>query len=192
MEFIIRKAKEEDAKEIAYVNTYTWLTTYKGLMPDELLEERVKTIDDRVPKIINAIKTKDNFYVALDGNKVVGIMSYGKSRNQDYIDSGEIKSIYILKDYQGLGLGKSLFMTGIKELLNMGFNSMILNVLEGNDAFLFYQKYGGKKVSEKIDDFGGTILKENVMYFDNLEDIYSKFNNSFIYYFSICVNYILI
>ena len=177
MEFIIRKAKEEDAKEIAYVNAYTWLTTYKGLMPDELLEERVKTIDDRVPKIINAIKTKDNFYVALDNNKVVGIMSYGKSRNQDYIDSGEIKSIYILKDYQGLGLGKSLFMTGIKELLNMGFNSMILNVLEGNDAFLFYQKYGGKKVSEKIDDFGGTILKENVMYFDNLEDIYSKFNN---------------
>lgn len=177
MEFIIRKAKEEDAKDIAYVNTYTWLTTYKGLMPDELLEERVKTIDDRVPKIINAIKTKDNFYVALDGNKVVGIMSYGKSRNQDYIDSGEIKSIYILKDYQGLGLGKSLFMTGIKELLNMGFNSMILNVLEGNDAFLFYQKYDGKKVSEKIDDFGGTILKENVMYFDNLEDIYSKFNN---------------
>ena len=177
MEFIIRKAKEEDAKDIAYVNTYTWLTTYKGLMPDELLEERVKTIDDRVPKIINAIKTKDNFYVALDGNKVVGIMSYGKSRNQDYIDSGEIKSIYILKDYQGLGLGKSLFMTGTKELLNMGFNSMILNVLEGNDAFLFYQKYDGKKVSEKIDDFGGTILKENVMYFDNLEDIYSKFNN---------------
>lgn len=177
MEFIIRKAKEEDAKDIAYVNAYTWLTTYKGLMPDELLEERVKTIDDRVPKIINAIKTKDNFYVALDNNKVVGIMSYGKSRNQDYIDSGEIKSIYILKDYQGLGLGKSLFMTGIKELLNMGFNSMILNVLEGNDAFLFYQKYGGKKVSEKIDDFGGTILKENVMYFDNLEDIYSKLNN---------------
>ena len=177
MEFIIRKAKEEDAKEIAYVNAYTWLTTYKGLMPDELLEERVKKIDDRVPKIINAIKTKDNFYVALDGNKVVGIMSYGKSRNQDYIDSGEIKSIYILKDYQGLGLGKSLFMTGTKELLNMGFNSMILNVLEGNDAFLFYQKYDGKKVSEKIDDFGGTILKENVMYFDNLEDIYSKFNN---------------
>lgn len=177
MEFIIRKAKEEDAKDIAYVNAYTWLTTYKGLMPDELLEERVKTIDDRVPKIINAIKTKDNFYVALVDNKVVGIMSYGKSRNQDYIDSGEIKSIYILKDYQGLGLGKSLFMTGIKELLNMGFNSMILNVLELNDAFLFYQKYGGKKVSEKIDDFGGTILKENVMYFDNLEDIYSNFNN---------------
>ena len=177
MEFIIRKAKEEDAKDIAYVNTYTWLTTYKGLMPDELLEERVKTIDERVPKIINAIKTKDNFYVALDDNKVVGIMSYGKSRNQDYIDSGEIKSIYILKDYQGLGLGKSLFMTGIKELLNMGFNSMILNVLERNDAFGFYQKYGGKKVSEKIDDFGGTILKENVMYFGNLEDIYSKFNN---------------
>lgn len=177
MKFIIRKAKLEDAKDIAYVNTYTWLTTYKGLMPDELLEERVKTIDDRVPKIINAIKTKDNFYVALVDNKVVGIMSYGKSRNQEYMDAGEIKSIYILKDYQGLGLGKSLFMTGIKELLNMGFNSMILNVLEGNGAILFYQKYSGKKVSEKIDDFGGTILKENVMYFDNLEDIYSKFND---------------
>ena len=46
-----------------------------------------------------------------------------------------------------------------------------------DNAYTYYQKYGGRKVSEKIDDFGGTILKENVMYFDNLEDIYSKFND---------------
>ena len=176
MDIVIRKAKETDARGIVEVNAYTWFTTYKGLMPDELLENRIKTIDDRVSKTANSIKEKDNAFVALDGYKVIGIMSYGKSRNENYPDSGEIYSIYILKDYQGLSLGKKLFMIGINELISKGYNSMILNVLDGNDTIKFYEKYCGVKVGEKKDNFGDTILIENIMYFDNLEEIFLKFN----------------
>ena len=103
-------------------------------------------------------------------------MSYGKSRNEEYPESGEIYSIYILEEYQGLGLGKKLFMIGINELINEGYNTMILNVLNGNNTIKFYEKYCGKKVGEKRDNFGDTILTESIMHFDNLEDIYSKFN----------------
>lgn len=177
MDITIRKAKESDARGIVEVNTYTWVTTYKGLMPDELLEKRVNTIDDRVPKTANSIREKDNAYVALDGDKVIGIMSYGKSRNENYPESGEIYSIYILNDYQGLGLGKKLFMIGINELIVKGYNSMILNVLDGNNTIKFYEKYCGVKVGEKHENFGDTILSENIMYFENLEEIYSKFND---------------
>ena len=48
MDILMRKAKQSDARGIVEVNTYTWLTTYKGLMPDEILDNRVKTIEDRV------------------------------------------------------------------------------------------------------------------------------------------------
>ena len=176
MDILMRKAKQSDARGIVEVNTYTWLTTYKGLMPDEILDNRVKTIEDRVSKTANSIREKDNAYVVIDNDKVIGIMSYGKSRNEEYPESGEIYSIYILEEYQGLGLGKKLFMIGINELINEGYNTMILNVLNGNNTIKFYEKYCGKKVGEKQDNFGDTILTESIMHFDNLEDIYSKFN----------------
>lgn len=176
MSIIIRKAKESDARGIVEVNTYTWLSTYKGLMPDELLENRIMTIDDRVPKTAKSIKENDNAYVAIDNNKIIGIMSYGKSRNDKYPESGEIYSIYVLKEYQGFGIGKKLFMIGINELINKGYHTMILNVLNGNSTINFYEKYCGKKVGEKQDSFSNTILTESIMYFENLEDIYSKFN----------------
>ena len=175
MNIEIRKAKEIDAGGIVLVYTYTWETTYKGLIPDEILENRRNTIEDRIPTTANSIKEKDNAYVAVDGNKIVGIMTYGKSRDNNYPDSGEIYSIYVLKEYQGLGIGKDLFMNGIKELINKGYNNMILNVLIGNKTINFYEKYSGIKVGQRQDNFGTTVLTENIMYFDNLKDIYLRF-----------------
>ena len=69
------------------------------------------------------------------------------------------------------------FMIGINELINEGYNTMILNVLNGNNTIKFYEKYCGKKVGEKQDSFDDTILTEIIMYFEDLEDIYSKYNS---------------
>lgn len=175
MNISIRKGNENDARGVVEVNTYTWLTSYKGLIPDEVLENRVKSMDERVLKIANSIREKDNLYIAVDNEKVVGIMTYGKSRNDNYAECGEIYSLYVLDKYQGLGIGKKLFMIGIEELIKNGFNSIILNILDGNKTIAFYEKFGGKKVGSKQDDFGGTKLTENIMYFDNLNKIYSDF-----------------
>ncbi len=175
MNIKIRKATEQDARGITEVNTYTWLTTYKGIIPDDILENRLKTMEERIIKTAKAIKNKqDDFYVALIDNKIVGIMCYGKSRNKDYPDCGEIYAIYVLKEYQGYHIGTKLFLTGIKQLKNAGFNNMILNVLEGNPAIKFYEKFGGIKKGfqqELLSDFN---LKENIMYFTNLEKIYNE------------------
>ena len=104
-------------------------------------------------------------------------MTYGESRNSQYPNSGEIYSLYVLKEYQGHGLGKDLFMLGIKELINKGYTSMILNVLDGNKTIYFYEKYGGKKVSTKQAEFHDIEITEHVMYYENLKDIYKEFNN---------------
>lgn len=176
---IIRKALSSDARSIIELTTYTWLTTYKGLMPDELLESRLNTIDERTQQTKESLEKKilekrNNTFVAEVDGKVVGMLGYGKSRNENYSDSGEIYAIYVLKDYQGYGIGKKLFMTGIKTLIEQGYNSMILNVLEGNKTIHFYEKYGGKNVDSKTDNFAGVDLTENVMFFDNLKKIYNE------------------
>lgn len=43
---------------------------------------------------------KNNFYVAEVDNKIVGVLTYGKSRNDNYSSCGEINAIYVLSDYQ--------------------------------------------------------------------------------------------
>lgn len=173
MNIAIRKAVPEDARGIVEVNTYTWLTTYKGLMPDKLLEDRLKNMEERIPIIENNIKEKkSNLYVAESDEKIVGIMSYGKSKDDKYTNSGEIYTLYVLEEYQGLGIGKKLFLKALEDLIDNGYNSMVLNVLDGNKTIDFYKKYSGVKVDSFSKSFGGTELIENVMYFDNIEKIY--------------------
>lgn len=176
MNLQIRKGIKEDAKGVVEVNTYTWLTTYKGLMPDEVLDKRLKTMNERISKVEKSIIENDNLYVATDNNKVIGIMTYGVSRNKEYLKSGEIYSIYVLDEYQGYGIGKQLFMTGIKELLNEGYNSMIANVLKGNKTIHFYEKYDSNIVDKKTDIFGNIPLTEYIMYFADLNEIYDNLN----------------
>lgn len=172
MNIIIRKANVEDSRGIVEVKMSSWLTTYKGLMPDEVLKNRQDTIEERIPRTESQIREYNNIYVAVDNDRVIGTMSYGESRNEKYKDYGEINFIYLLDEYKGQGIGKKLFMTGIKELIDMGYNSMILNVLEGNKTIGFYEKYSGKKIDQIEEIFVNTPLVENIMLFEDLNKIY--------------------
>lgn len=50
-----------------------------------------------------------DFIVAKDGNKIVGVLDYCRfSNNKLYIES-----IYVLKEYHGLGIGKNLFKIAV-------------------------------------------------------------------------------
>ena len=174
MNIIIRKANIEDAKEIVEVKMSSWLTSYKGLIPDEVLKNRQDTMKERIIKTENQIKEYNNIYVAVDNDKVIGTMSYGKSRNEKYKDYGELNFIYLLDEYKGLGIGKRLFFTGIREIIDMGFNSFILNVLKGNKTIGFYEKYKGKKIDQKEEYFGEQKLTEYIMLFEDINKIYEE------------------
>ena len=141
-------------------------------MPDEVLKNRQDTIEERIPRTESQIREYNNIYVAVDNDRVIGTMSYGESRNEKYKDYGEINFIYLLDEYKGQGIGKKLSMTGIKELIDMGYNSMILNVLEGNKTIGFYEKYSGKKIDQIEEIFVNTPLVENIMLFEDLNKIY--------------------
>lgn len=171
---VIRKAVLSDARSIADVNVKTWITTYKGLVKDELLKHVMKSVEDRTIRFAEKIKNYDNIFVAEVDGVVVGFCGCGQTENKQLFGSGEIYTLYVLKEYQGFGIGKKLFMTGIKTLIEQGYNSMILNVLVGNKTIHFYEKYGGEKVGSKIDNFAGVDLTENVMFFDDLKKIYNE------------------
>ncbi|QEK11426.1 GNAT family N-acetyltransferase [Crassaminicella thermophila] len=157
----IRVATIDDAKDIAYINVETWLTTYKGIVPDKFLQERKEKIEEIVENIRK--KLKDNNIKALvceKDNKIVGFATYGKERDNDLVYQGELYAIYILESYQKKGLGKEIFKQVVKNLISMGMNNMFIWALEENKSCRFYEKLGGTIVKRRNIKIGGKELKE--------------------------------
>lgn len=127
MEYIIRKAKNEDINEI-------WRIGNKV--------SEFKTADNIVifwPKetLYNCIDKKDIlFYIVELEKKIIGfsIINLNKS-----LGKAEIENIYILEQYRKKGVGRKLLDIAIKELKNLNYDNV--NALS-NDAIQFYKHYG--------------------------------------------------
>ncbi len=158
----IRKAKTSDARGIIEVNVKTWCTTYSDIMPPEILQNRIDTIEDSIKKLEDKLGKKDNILVAIIDNKVVGIVSYGESKIIKKETTAEILYIYVLKEYQGKNIGKSLFLSAKNVLKEEGFEKMVVKCITNNPSNKFYVKMGG----EIID-----IIKSNIYDFEFEENV---------------------
>lgn len=119
----------------AYVHYQSWMETYRGLIDDNYLDhtmtlERCETIARRYPQ---------NLWVAKDGERVVGFVGCGMSQEREGM--GEIYAIYLLREYQGRGIGRMLMERAFDELHDA--DHIVLWVLRGNDhAIGFYEHCG--------------------------------------------------
>ena len=180
MNITYREATIDDYKGIYYVSCYSWEETYRGYMPDEYLDDRINNFEGR------SLKTKkylekldfdgdlDKYLVSLVDGKIVGICQYSKSLNDSYADSGLLGALYVLKEYQGLGIGKELFKRACVGLRNMGYKTMYLECLTGSNTINFYLKYGGQiieNIDYKISDF---TVKADIVYYDKIRDVIKK------------------
>ena len=164
--FKIEKANENDALQIAIVNVYTWKTQYTGLMPEELIDARIKNIEFSEEKIKERIKEDGNYIVVKKGNTVVGFVRYGKCDIKDYEEYGEIKALYLLEGFQGNGLGRELFQRAREELNNIGYKKMRINCLKGNPTLNFYIYMGGKHIGEFENNISGYNITEDIIIYD--------------------------
>lgn len=179
MKIEYRFANEDDAYGIEFVAAHSWKSTYTGFMPEEYLDNRIKNIDANKEKTKEFLKNTNTYLVATVDSNIVGICHYQDSKNEKYKDSGLLGAIYVLEDYQRLGIGKELFKRAITGLIEMGYNSMYLECLKGNDTIDFYTKYDGR-ITEEVDypikDFE---VKAEIVVFDDLKSILSnKLNNN--------------
>ncbi|PGY03454.1 GNAT family N-acetyltransferase [Bacillus sp. AFS031507] len=155
----IRKAVLLDVTGVAKVHVDSWKTTYEKLIPDEYIskltyEKRAKLWEEVIPN--------GNVFVAEDDNgQIIGFADGGRERTGDYKEyKGEMYSIYILKSYQGQGIGKRLIKAVVNEIIKQDLNSMIVWVLKDNISCTFYEKMGGKVVDCKTVNFSGKELTE--------------------------------
>ncbi|HEY6284919.1 MAG TPA: GNAT family N-acetyltransferase [Ktedonobacteraceae bacterium] len=160
---IIRKAHIDDNAGIARVHVDTWRTTYRGIIPDEHLANMTYSNHKQRWTHYLTNNTGGFFtYIAEDDSgQIFGFVSGGYERNTNPIYKGELYLIYILKEYQGQGIGRLLTQTLIKKLLQEGINSMMLWVFADNYvACSFYEVLGGQRLKTKQAEFGGHMLDE--------------------------------
>ncbi|MGE7760291.1 N-acetyltransferase family protein [Peribacillus sp. NPDC097895] len=100
----IRKATLGDAKDIAKVHVDSWKSTYKNIIPDEFLKKL--SYDQRTDAWNSNISKEGNYVFVAENNEgeIVGFADCGKRENNNVNNSGDLTSIYLLKEYQGIGV----------------------------------------------------------------------------------------
>jgi L-amino acid N-acyltransferase YncA len=166
----IRTADPSDVDAIAHVHVDSWLTTYRGLMPDSVLDHL--SLDGRRDWWKGVILQHGRqVAVAEDNDKIVGFAYFGEEREKDPLYRGELYAIYLLAGHQQQGLGRLLVKATAQGLLELGMDKMLVWVLSTNPARRFYEKLGGVFLRDKPLEIGGTMLQETAYGWDDIHSL---------------------
>src|SRR5699024_3987611 len=170
MSFEIRTAGVPDAEDISKVQVDSWRTAYKGIVSDEYLS----ALDYRKRQAVwESVVTQNNTLLLIDEERsTVGFAVGGPERSEEHVGyDGELYAIYLYESVQGTGGGRQLFDAVVADLIERGFESMIIIALEDNEACGFYEKMGGRVIAKEETDIGGDRLTELVFGWEDIKSI---------------------
>ncbi|AOM84482.1 GNAT family N-acetyltransferase [Salisediminibacterium beveridgei] len=169
---IVRKARISDARGIAKVHVDSWLSTYRGIIPDQYLdqltyENRERLWERNIPEGI--------VFVAEVEGEIVGFSSGSEERSGNYEGfNGELSAVYLLEAHQGKGIGSLLVEAIVNELLAMNIRSMVVLVLKDNPSRFFYEALGGTIIDTLEIEIAGKNLSELVYGWEDIREILKK------------------
>lgn len=147
----IRTAVVEDAPAIAEVHVESWRTTYKGILPQSLLDRL--SVSDRARFWNETLAKPPIPFITLvacdDACNVAGFACGGAERTGKLGCDGELQAMYLLEGVQRRGLGTLLIRRFVRELQSAGFQSMAVWVLARNPSRRFYEALGGRLITEQ-------------------------------------------
>lgn len=159
---IVRQAKAEDATQVARINVESWQTTYRGMFPDEVLDNL--DIEERSVFWVNYINELADGTVLLvaedDAGQVVGFAS-GQPNQGEFADSYgcDLQRIYLLESAQGQGIGRKLMEAFAQWAIEQGYHSMLLwSLAENTNSRAFYEHMGGILIMESKLTIAGHLM----------------------------------
>lgn len=141
----------DNAADFGSVIYRSWGETYRGLMPDEILDGRSEARwTDRAKQ---SPENKLIAYVNGEAAGAIGTLPQARDFCTDR-DSFEIVALYVLKKFQRMGIGSGLISRALKGCED---KSVTLFVLKGNEnAIAFYKKMGFDFTGKTFEDNGLT------------------------------------
>ena len=162
-EIVMRLADCADAAAIARVHVESWRTTYRGLMPDAVLDglsvERRRKSWERL--LCSKPVDRCAFVAEAADGELIGFADGGPPQVDVSGHDSELYAIYLLNEWQGHGAGRRLVRAVAGWLAERGHRRMVLWVLaENQPSRRFYERLGGVLVAQQPFDIGGATLEE--------------------------------
>ncbi len=142
----LREARRGDELLVAELHVRSWQEAYRDLMPAEFLA----ALDprERAARYWFESEAGPTTLLAVDGDgdggeELLGFASFGRSRDHDLPDHGEIGALYVDPTRHRGGVGRLLMAEARRRLAADGYSDAFLWVLDGNDrAREFYEREG--------------------------------------------------
>lgn len=156
---VYRKARQEDAQQIAALHAISWQQNYRGVFSDyyldeEVLPNRIRVWQDR----LNNPSKNQLVLLAEEKGEVVGfVCAY---LDQDATYGTYLDNLHVSSKMQGSGIGTQLMGKLAEALKNSSKQGIYLWVIEGNDlAINFYDTLQGKALDKvAADDIGDALF----------------------------------
>jgi ribosomal protein S18 acetylase RimI-like enzyme len=171
----IRAAAPSDAPAIGRIHVASWRETYRGMLPDHLL--------DNLSAVVRAVMWQGAlerdppvllFIGQLASGELVGFAGGGPRRGSSPPHDAEVYAIYVLRAARHRGCGRRLLAALAAALRARGFNSLCLWVLRENAlARRFYERLGGQVVGERTEVDGEQEFNEVAYGWASLESLCS-------------------
>ncbi len=168
MKISIREGTSGDAQAIARVHVASWQATYRGIIPQPLLD--ALDVNSRAEDWKNWFTREDlHVFVAENNGGICGFSSGGKPREPIQDFDAEIYAIYFLPSAKGQGAGKLLVQRLVQALRTDGFTKLAVWVLAENPSRSFYEHLGASQIMQKPIQIGDAELVEIVYGWQNLQ-----------------------
>ena len=162
----VRRARLEDAAQIAAIHVRSWQAAYQGLLPQaflDSLEPAQRAV--RWERNLSATDwSRDGVLVAGTDEELLGFVSYGPARDDDADTSGdgEVYAIYLRPGAWGQRVGQQLMTAALERLGQAGYGQAILWVLDDNVRARRFYETGGWRAdgAVKHDDGLGFLMTE--------------------------------
>ena len=134
---------EEEIRGKAFVHWRCWHEAYAGIVDQDYLDGMTLEVCEE-----RAFRWLDDLFVAKENGRVIGFVGYG-DRGEEAPGVGEVFALYVLPEYFGKGVGRSLMEAALEQMKE--YPEIRLWVLKENKrAIRFYQKCGFCPDGEEI------------------------------------------
>jgi len=151
--FIIREALFKDIPALAMLHVVTWKKTYPKVLRPPIYELREYQWHQH---FMNADGSWFCFVIENKKGELVGFakgIRYDSQELPGY--QGELNKLYLLSEYQRIGLGRKLVGCVAEKFLGMNIHSMILFGIPENPSCRFHEALGGERLYDEHGEFHG-------------------------------------
>ena len=167
MNITIKKCTADNLEELILLSKETFYQTFAAQNTAEDMETYLETAFSKDKLYRELCAPNTSFFFLYADESLAGYLKLNEYPSQTDVNdenSLEIERIYVLKDFQGLGLGRYLMEYSINTAADNGKNYVWLGVWEKNEkALKFYKKNGFYRIGEHSFVIGNDVQTDYIM-----------------------------